>query len=179
MGTFMLVIQGVGINSVFIYVRQYFMKGNTFTCNIVYAEIFPRIYQLTYIQNNIPHHLTLIVFSKVLLGSQLNQNIDTLSLSSLGPLKPSALFIPILKLSQRSRGHIPIFPVQEEQVDAFCHTLNRYYGQSTRDTSLYFMVSQFHKDSPLIACASPGEACKSKKTNIGWVAPENRQDFRS
>jgi len=63
MGTFMLVIQGVGINSVFIYVRQYLMKGNTFTCNIVYAEIFPRIYQLTYIQNNIPHHLTLIVFS--------------------------------------------------------------------------------------------------------------------
>ena len=52
MGTFMLVIQGVGINSVFIYVRQYLMKGNTFTCNIVYPEIFPRKYQLTYIQNN-------------------------------------------------------------------------------------------------------------------------------
>ena len=154
----MLVIQGVGINSVFIYVRQYLMKGNTLTCNIVYAEIFPRIYQLTYIQNNYTTPFNIIVLSKVLLGSQLNQNIDTLS--SLRPLKPSTLFIPTIKLSQSSMGHMPIFPVQEEQVDAFCHTLNRYYGQSTTDTSLYFMVLQFQKISPLIACASPGKACQ-------------------
>jgi ABC-type enterobactin transport system permease subunit len=103
----MLVIQGVGINSVFIYVRQYLMKGNTFTCNMSIQKYFPGYINLLTFKTTIPHHLTLIVFFKVLL-----QNIDTLS--SLSPLKPSTLFIPTLKLSQSSRGHIPIFPVQEE-----------------------------------------------------------------
>ena len=74
----MLVVQGVGLNSVFIYadqhefdsVRQYLMKGNTYTCNVVYPEIFHRKYQLTYIQNNYTTPFNIdIMMSKVIFGS--------------------------------------------------------------------------------------------------------------